>query len=241
MLCVAFRFLKAEWGFGVKSFMVMTFAVLAVAFYELSGGSDFEPRAWRAAPEPALPMAAAASEPATTEAAAQPDAVVQTASFAPDVQASEPVVTRASLNLTDIVDEPAPSKEDIFDVSSDAQTETAPVQERPRSATSEETAALLEQFPASETPEISLPSLESAIRRNIAGVAGQDALRDIRTVTGSVVNMRAGPGTGYDVVGQLAEGDTVEILEDSGAGWVRLKALGSDATGWMATFLLSEG
>ncbi|MBT9382816.1 SH3 domain-containing protein [Pseudooceanicola sp. CBS1P-1] len=62
---------------------------------------------------------------------------------------------------------------------------------------------------------------------------------DIREVSGNVVNMRSGPGTGYGVVDQLNEGTRVEVLDQKG-GWLKLRATsGNSATGWMYSGLLT--
>ena len=59
---------------------------------------------------------------------------------------------------------------------------------------------------------------------------------DLRTVTGSVVNVRGGPSTGFDVVGQLAEGARAEILQEAD-GWAEVRAE-DGTTGWMAARFL---
>jgi len=43
------------------------------------------------------------------------------------------------------------------------------------------------------------------------------------------------------VVNRLILGDEVEVLQDSGDGWVQLRPLNGSPIGWMASFLLSEG
>lgn len=58
-----------------------------------------------------------------------------------------------------------------------------------------------------------------------------------RAVTGSRVNLRAGPGTEHAVLDVLARGETPEVLEAEG-GWARVRAGASE--GWMALSLLSE-
>ncbi|MCT4557704.1 MAG: SH3 domain-containing protein [Pelagimonas sp.] len=64
---------------------------------------------------------------------------------------------------------------------------------------------------------------------------------DYRTVTGNRVNLRSGPNTSFDVVTQLLKGEEVEILEDGGDGWVRLRALDGNDIGWMsAGFLVAS-
>ncbi len=59
---------------------------------------------------------------------------------------------------------------------------------------------------------------------------------DLRTVTGNVVNLRAGPGTGFDVVGQLVEGQGAEVLLRDG-DWSEVRTE-DGATGWMASRFL---
>ncbi|MDF9409796.1 MAG: N-acetylmuramoyl-L-alanine amidase LytC precursor [Pelotomaculum sp. PtaB.Bin013] len=56
-------------------------------------------------------------------------------------------------------------------------------------------------------------------------------------VTGSVVNIRSGPGTSNGVIGQVNQGNTLSILEQSG-DWYRVK-LSSGSTGWVAGWLVS--
>lgn len=63
---------------------------------------------------------------------------------------------------------------------------------------------------------------------------------EFRTVTGTRVNLRDGPATSFAVVTQLFEGDEVEVLEDSGDGWVRLRVLGNDLVGWMSEDFLER-
>lgn len=58
-----------------------------------------------------------------------------------------------------------------------------------------------------------------------------------RAVTGSRVNLRAGPGTSHAVLDVLSRGDTAEVLETDG-GWARIRA--GERDGWMALSLLSE-
>jgi len=62
---------------------------------------------------------------------------------------------------------------------------------------------------------------------------------DIREVTSARVNMRAGPGQRFDIVAKLTNGEEVEILQDPGDGWVKLRVAESGRVGWMADFLLT--
>ena len=56
-------------------------------------------------------------------------------------------------------------------------------------------------------------------------------------VTGSSVNVRGGPGTTNSVISQVAQGDSLPILEQSG-DWYRIK-LQNGSTGWVAGWLVS--
>ena len=64
---------------------------------------------------------------------------------------------------------------------------------------------------------------------------------DIRVVSGNRVNVRGGPGTGFDVVNRLVRGEEVEIIEDNGDGWVKMRPVSGGKEGWMADFLLASG
>lgn len=67
----------------------------------------------------------------------------------------------------------------------------------------------------------------------------QETTADIREITGLRVNMRDGPGTIYPVIARLQLGEKVEVLGDSGTGWLRLR--GPDRRlGWVAASLVSR-
>lgn len=54
-------------------------------------------------------------------------------------------------------------------------------------------------------------------------------------VTGTKVNVRAGPGTSNPVVTQVSFGEAAEILTDTSEDWVQIRPEGGDTTGWIAT------
>ena len=58
-------------------------------------------------------------------------------------------------------------------------------------------------------------------------------------VTGSRVNLRAGPGTGNAVVGQLVLGDAAEVLGDAD-GWPKIRTTDGQLSGWIFGNFLSE-
>ena len=96
-----------------------------------------------------------------------------------------------------------------------------------------------------DTPAI-IPSL---IVPNDSGAAIVEARAEtnlsseanIRSVSGNRVNVRGGPGTEFQVVSKLGRGDSVEIIQDNGDGWVKMRPVDGGPEGWMADFLLSNG
>lgn len=64
------------------------------------------------------------------------------------------------------------------------------------------------------------------------GVSGQV------TVTGSVVNIRTGPGTNFPVVTKVNKGTTLTIKE-SAFGWYKVVLSDGSTTGWIASWLVS--
>ncbi|MEL6610444.1 MAG: SH3 domain-containing protein, partial [Pseudomonadota bacterium] len=62
---------------------------------------------------------------------------------------------------------------------------------------------------------------------------------DIRAVTGTRVNMRNGPGTNFEVLTQLVQGDQAEVLQSPGNGWVKIRVSATGVEGWMAERLMA--
>lgn len=65
-----------------------------------------------------------------------------------------------------------------------------------------------------------------------APVASADVDGPLRYVTGSRVNLRAGPGTGNAVVGQVVLGDAAEVLDDRD-GWYQIRTTDGATSGWI--------
>lgn len=61
----------------------------------------------------------------------------------------------------------------------------------------------------------------------------------IRRVTASGANVRGGPSTGHDVVGRLARGEEVEVIEAGANGWLRIRIQGDGLEGWVSARLLA--
>ncbi|MEX0278673.1 MAG: SH3 domain-containing protein, partial [Ruegeria sp.] len=76
-----------------------------------------------------------------------------------------------------------------------------------------------------ETPQTSAPA---------------EPVKDIREVSGTRVNMRDGPGTIYPIVGKVTIGQKVEVMSDSGTGWLRLRVLPGQQIGWISASLIRK-
>jgi hypothetical protein len=201
----------------VKKYIFLSFIFMGWAFYELSGGSDFEPQTLPAAE----PVASASIERATP---------------ATDDRTNVPRVVQVSTARAEI----APEKPDAVAEAVAEALETTP-----------ELAASL-QDDSGEEPAVQLVSLSQSgtlfaqpIERlevvdPAPSQAASETVRDIRWITGSRVNMRNGPGTQYSILDKLVEGDEVEVLDDLGNGWVKLRTINEGRVGWMADFLLSD-
>lgn len=62
---------------------------------------------------------------------------------------------------------------------------------------------------------------------------------DLRRIVASRVNLRTGPGTDHNIMATLDRGQTVEVLESNGLGWLRLRTQPGDRVGWIAERLVS--
>lgn len=62
----------------------------------------------------------------------------------------------------------------------------------------------------------------------------------LRTVTGRRVNVRQGPSTSYDVVGQVIEAEIVRVVSDPQQDWVKILVEGDGVEGYMSTRFLAE-
>lgn len=190
-------------------FMLLTFAFLGWAFYEMSGGSEFEP-GWyieTADAETVAPMetAEAAEDPAPmTEIVAR--AETSTDSFSV-IQATAPAKAA----------DPAPV------VQASLQTETP------------------EPAPQTQGLRVTTRSTSAPVDSNVVIGRRQPvtADRDLREVAGSRVNMRNGPGTNFSVVDSLARGARVEVLDEPGNGWLKLRVVSTEEIGWMADYLVT--
>ncbi|MCR8824918.1 SH3 domain-containing protein [Photobacterium sp. TY 1-4] len=150
-----------------------------------------------------------------------------------DTQRSAGEVTRVSLNLASTSDVAAPAK---------------PLPTVVQPAGFDGATLSSASMNVSDGPEIILPSLIPSAQPEAASqpeteqlVTVDNGFSDMRSVSASRVNVRGGPGTQYGVVDNLTRGTQVEILQDPGNGWVKLRPIEGGAEGWMADFLLTSG
>lgn len=202
--------------------ITMSFAVMAVAFYEMSGGSDFDAEALR------LSRVDVQELPASEG----------TSSSLASLDTADTEVTRIALNLTTVDAVTAPARSTPFE---DANFVPAAAPAEPETQTSD---IILPSLIPSATPDgegILLASAGVVVQEvDLSGDSAAEVSNDVRSVTGSRVNVRGGPGTGFSVVNSLSRGAQVEVLEDPGDGWVMMRPVNGGPVGWMADFLLTD-
>lgn len=201
--------------------ILVTFAFLAFAFYQMSGGPDFDPVATRMARVDA---------PVVVEGE-QPQQVAVPASTALPEN-----VTRVALSLTSVNDVLRPTS-----LNTTPARIVPPVETPDPQAVSEEEPTIILPSLIVDQSAITPVTFDQNAGDEIAAAPEPTGSFSIRSVAGNSVNVRGGPGTDYAVVSRLTRGDQVEILQDPGQGWVQLRPVGGGTVGWMADFLLSDG
>ncbi len=179
---------------GIMSkIIIITFAFLGFAFYEMSGGDEFVP----IAEEKRAALKLEQAEEARMIAAAKAEALQAAPKPAPQIVLASAVVTQP-----EPVAAPAVKNDEVI-------------------------AAVTAALEADKTEDV------------VAEVIEESPALDLREVTAARVNMRNGPGQNFNVVAKLSNGEQVEILQDPGDGWVKLRVAESGRVGWMADFLLT--
>ncbi|MGV6803438.1 MAG: SH3 domain-containing protein [Ruegeria sp.] len=205
--------------------MLVTFAMLGWFFYVMSDGSDFVPRGVRTETQVAVastnkpasrPLVAASAEPLVTAVAVQP---------AEPVKPAEPKK------------EPAPTVETVDAEAALAQVAAALNSELGSFDGNGATFSLasLDQGTAAQP----LNQAETASGPADLPVTVKREL-DIREVSGTRVNLRDGPGTIYPIVAKARMGQKVEVLGDSGTGWLRLRVFPEQHVGWVSSSLIRK-
>lgn len=197
-------------------FILVTFGVLFLAFYEMSGGSDFEPGWWLDKNADAVAEADAAE--AQSEQVARADSGGVLTQVVASAEASE--ATPAQKAPAQASDTPEPIAVSLNSGSAGSDDPLADVPLTRRTTDTEvETGVSVRETTASSSN-------------------AEESSADMRVVDGNVVNMRTGPGTNFSVIAQLRRGDEVQVLR-SNDGWVKLRTVENNRIGWMADYLVT--
>lgn len=109
--------------------------------------------------------------------------------------------------------------------------------------------------PAPAATEVKIASLDdSALIEHVTEtLAARDAVEDapvapvvepdpivVREVTASRVNVRSGPSTSFEVLGQVTRAEIVEIVGDPDAAWVEIRVEGDGVAGFMSGRFLTD-
>jgi hypothetical protein len=191
-------------------FIAIAFGFLGLAFYELSGGSDFDGEALRLS---------------RVEVGTVKQGLPKIADAAKDIGSddAEFEVSRAALNL--VSEEKSKIIASVVTLAQPEKIEATP-------------ASLVVDVVEEPLGELILPSL--IVEPEAFEVITSTSIQDVRIVSGDRVNVRSGPSTDYEVVGRLTRGVEVEVLDDNGGGWIEMRSLDGVTFGWMADFLLSD-
>lgn len=201
-------------------FIIITFAFLAFAFYEMSGGADFDPQ---------KTLAARVDGPVEIKT----ERLEQTAQTARNEDLAQNV-TRVNLSLTSVDEVPRANTLRTGRARIDAPAESIDI-------VSQEEPVIIIPSLIVDKPLITRVNFGAAPDADTDPSPTETGEFDVRAVTGDSVNVRGGPGTNHAVVSRLTRGDKVDILEDPGQGWVKLRPLGGGNEGWVADFLLNDG
>jgi hypothetical protein len=191
-------------------FIAIAFGFLGLAFYELSGGSDFDGEALRLS---------------RVEVGTVKQGLPKIADAAKDIGSddAEFEVSRAALNL--VSEEKSKIIASVVTLAQPEKIEATP-------------ASLVVDVVEEPLGELILPSL--IVEPEAFEVITSTSIQDVRIVSGDRVNVRSGPSTDYEVVGRLTRGVEVEVLDDNGDEWIEMRSLDGVTFGWMADFLLSD-
>lgn len=220
----------------LKTYIPVTFLFLAWAFFELSGGFGFEPMQREATlNEAGDDTGVAALEASLAEALAETHAPMpaNASDDNPAPEAAEPESADAAFAVTGTLSEAL--SDGISVTTLDAGLDA-------------DSAFAFDPEPAAP-PAITFESLVQPDAITIGEPVGDPInlltatplpSADLRVVAGSRVNMRAGPGTDFDVLETLDQGTRTEVLEVDASGWARIRVVESGLEGWIAERLLAE-
>ncbi|MEQ9260129.1 MAG: SH3 domain-containing protein [Roseovarius sp.] len=204
--------------------VVVSFLALGWAFYELSGGSEYEPvensiqAQARLAPEERMTQGATAGQSAEEE---------RTRRTVAEVEATMDRMGQAEEDTEELTTTLASVRRDVASI---IQSEA----DRPK--------AELLQLELPETIAKPPSGSNSDIDAAIAAAMGEVIVEpgQVRWVKETMVDLRSGPGLTFDKVTQVTKGTEVAVLEDPGHGWVNVRVMDGYQTGWVAEWLLMQ-
>lgn len=222
--------------------IVVTFGILALVFYQLSGGADYAPAEQSVQRQGIGPHLSTrqADRPLRT-------ALPQSAPRAPApdgtqrVRATLAVVPVTRAGTVDNSEIAQPEKIEALTAEPDDAGLPEDADEAAVIAALQEAGAEMRENSTSAIALIARAEREAETRRLLESEPAPQASapRDIRVVEGDVVNMRDGPGTEYEKVAALTGGTEVVVLYAPGNGWLELEVLETGQVGWMADWLVS--
>jgi hypothetical protein len=196
-------------------FILVSFAFLGWSFYELSGGADYRPSANSIQARAVLDNQRPVARPLRVN-------VIELAQDGTPRQDAE--VTRTITSLHDLGLSMG-EKVVLTLTSAEDGTTPAPI------AVSLPTVRLTTPAALPDTPEVAEGAV--ALTETLAPAS------DLRRVSGTSVNLRTGPGTGFGRVASLKRGTEVIVLSDPGEGWIKLRVAETGRIGWMAETMLT--
>lgn len=216
----------------MSRFVMVSFVFMGWTFYELSGGADFTP------PERPASIAIAKAAPVAVQHVTAASLVTR-----PVIQPLQPPVLqpRSTERVATLSERPEADPE--------LRSKVALMQIAAVGETSFGFGPNANGIPTDDS-SVQLASLSGGLtsltgNKIVSDTAVEPIIplapaADLRHVTASRVNMRDGPGTLYPVVDKLNRDTAVEVLDDSGTGWLRLRVVDGEHIGWIAASLISK-
>ncbi len=228
----------------MNRYIVISFVVMGLGCYELSGGADFEPEL---RPTDVLvqtedqPMVAQTRTPKAVEPFTGETVEVASAPAGPG--------SDAATNDLPVALEMQPTVE--AEAADLGLTIAATSAEQPlfRSLSEPAGAVLLTNIPApaasptstSNDPEAGAASTPEIASTADVGTPPDETLQaggEVRWVDASALNVRAGPSTNASVLTSLARSELVLVISEQADGWALVRVEGDGTEGWVASRFL---
>lgn len=214
----------------MSRFVMVSFLFMGWTFYEMSGGADFAP------PERPERVAAAKLHRVNTHQATAASLVTKPVIQPVRQVAFQPRSTAGALHDRPNADPKLRSRVALAQITAMGEASF----EYGLTANATATGGATVQLASLSDGLASLAGSGIISNTAVTPIIPLDPTLDLRHVTASRVNMRDGPGTLYPVVNKLNRDAAVQVLDDSGTGWLRLRVVDDAQTGWIAASLISK-